>query len=418
MNAESTQGEVIITSVVGGGPMARLADAIRDQGRPASVLAAMTPETWRRRMSGGTPGRVLARAATLRFAASVLVRAKANRNGVLIVTTNPFFLPMLAVVTRPWHGRPVVALIYDLYPDALEAAGLTSARSLTSLAVRAANRLLFKRANGVVFIGTAMAEHAQRRYGTPQAWTVLETGAETAEFDRARVSTRAPTELERWMEEGCVFAYVGNLGTMHDWETLALALPRVLARPEASDLRVVISATGPGSERLARQIDGVDHRVRFVPPLNDASWGRLMIRCQVSLVTLRAEAVRTSIPSKTYSAMAAGNAILAVTPLEADLAQLVEKNRAGLVVGPGNVDGLVTAWCDLLRNRASLAALRRNAEEAARSSFDMPALAARWLEFLDTIAKDATISGASETRFADIAKPPHVQTPENIKCTR
>ncbi len=420
---------VAIASSVGGGPMARLARALTDGPaaaraaaraglRPwaAHVLEGQSPERYRARMAAGRLGRLAARLdAFARFPAQVLVRAlhtpadgaATSEAEVLVPTTNPFFLPWLLIATRPLHGRAVVPLLYDLYPDALEAAGLARPTSLPSRLAAAANRWSLARADGVVFIGRRMADQVRARYGEPTRWTVIETGADVAELrvdgDPATDPAVEPaeTDLERWCDEHVVVSYVGALGHMHDWDTLALAVPRLLAlaaRQHASRARgrrrrpplgVVFAATGPGVDALRQAWAHLppDHaaHLRLVPPLSDRAWARLLRRSSLSLATLRPAAHRTSMPSKAQSAIAAGAALVAVAPADSDLGELVDEHHVGVRVDPGDAQGLVDAITHLTGDGRRLAAARRRAAAVAAMRYDMPKLALRWRAFLTQV---------------------------------
>jgi glycosyltransferase involved in cell wall biosynthesis len=294
---------------------------------------------------------------------------------------------MVLVATRPLHRKRVVPLVYDLYPDALEASGVARRDGLMSRLARRANRYWFRHADGLVFIGEKMAEHARDRYGEPRHDVVIETGADAAEFAVADVRDASPrTELEAWCAGKIVASYVGNMGAMHEWESLAEALPRVFADPAASRLAVVIAASGPGVERLReRWADLPADRLRFEAPLPDREWARLLVRSALALVTLRREASRTSIPSKTFSAMAADSAIVAVAPADSDLAATVERHACGVCVEPGDVDALAKTLVALAAEPKTLARLRAAARAAAVDHYDMPALAKRWRRFLETL---------------------------------
>ena len=432
---------VAIASSVGGGPMARLARALTDTPaaaraataaglRPwaAHVLQGQPPERYRARMAAGRLGRLTARLdAFARFPAQVVAHALATHASpsapaavggppaydapadaeVLVPTTNPFFLPWLAVATRPLHGRAVVPLLYDLYPDALEAAGLARPTSLPSRLAAAANRWALARADGVVFIGQRMADQVRARYGEPRRWTVIETGADVAELrvdgDPAQNPATEPpeTDLERWCDAHIVLSYVGALGHMHDWDTLAQAVPRLLAlaatqhqnrargRRRRKPLGIVFAATGPGVDALRRAWahlppDQATH-LRLEPPLSDRAWARLLRRSSVSLATLRPTAHRTSMPSKAQSAIAAGAALVAVAPADSDLGQLVDEHRVGARVDPGDAQGLVDAVTHLTGDGRRLAAARRRAAAVAALRYDMPKLALRWRAFLSEV---------------------------------
>lgn len=367
--------------------MERLARRLRDLGAAADVYGEYAPSAWRDLMARGKLGRLAARARSmLVYPARAVISVIVGDDDFVIPTTNPFFLPWLLVATRPMHGRRVVPLIYDLYPDALEAAGMAcGAASPLRRIAEAMNRALFRAADGVVFIGARMAEHASERYGAPRRAIVLETGADAEEFRPSNLGAPAPeSELERWCEGKTVAAYVGNFGLMHDWRTLAEAVPRALEpERERGSLAVLIAASGPGVEHLREAWKGLPaERVRFEPPLEDRAWARLLPRCAISLTTLADAAEATCVPSKAFSAMAAGSAILAVAPSRSDLAALVRRHDCGAVVSPGEAGELAAILARWSTNPGELAELRARSALAHAEHYDLRPLARRWLEFL------------------------------------
>lgn len=374
-----------IASCVGGGPMERLARRLTERGAPAEVVSKYSGDAWRNAMSSGRLGRLGARLSSfVSFPLAAVLQARAAATPALVPTTNPFVLPLVAVLLRPLHGRPVVPLVYDLWPDALEAGGLARTDGLLSRLGAAANRHWFARADGLVFIGHRMARHAIARYGEPKRWTVIETGADQGELSAdAAGPAAAQSELERWCDGRTVCAYVGNMGRMHDVATLRDAVPRLLAAPGASQLAVVIAASGPGVDELKKAWrDLPSDRVRFEPPLDDRAWARLLVRAAIAFVTLRDEAAMTCIPSKAFSALAAGEALCVIAPEDSDLAELVRRHDCGVHVTPGDADGLVRALTDLCTTEGALESARGAARAAARDHYDIARLAARWQAFL------------------------------------
>ncbi|MCK9462243.1 MAG: hypothetical protein M0R80_21665, partial [Proteobacteria bacterium] len=120
--------KVAIFSCVGGGPMERLVRSLEAGGQSARTESLFSPERWRDLMHRGPLGRAAARAGAMGvFPARTAIRAAFLSDRFLVPTTNPFFLPLVLVATGAWHGRRVVPLVYDLYPDAWEATGVTKA---------------------------------------------------------------------------------------------------------------------------------------------------------------------------------------------------------------------------------------------------------------------------------------------------
>lgn len=365
--------------------MERLARALMALGVEAQVLEELSDRRWRELMASGASGRARARIGSmLVFPIRAIAHGFFRRPSVLVATTNPFYLPLVLIATRPLHRVPVVALVYDVYPDALEATGVVNPQGLVARAAAGANRFWLSRADAVVFIGPEMAEHVRGRYGSPPYWEVIETGASVSEFDTVCAhAADAESELERWCRGKVVASYVGNMGQMHDWETVCRAVPRVLADPALARLCFVVAASGAGAEYLAKRWSGLaPDRVRFEAPLPDPAWARLLSSSSIALVTLKEAARETSIPSKTFSAMAAGNAVVAVAPAGSDLAAVVARERCGAVVSPGDVDGLVHALRGLALDPEALRVARDRGRRAVAARYDVRVLAGRWLAVL------------------------------------
>jgi colanic acid biosynthesis glycosyl transferase WcaI len=385
----------LFATFVGGGPVDRLASALRAAGAPAEVSALFDAETWRAVLARSLLDRLPTRAKSLlAFPLEMIRHATSVDRAVLIPTTNPFYLPAVALATRRLHRKPVVPLVYDMFPDAFEAHGWTKQGGAIDWLATRLNRWWLRGADGVVFIGKGMAEHACARYATPSKWTVIETGADAREFEN--IGGDSESDLERWCEGKRIIAYVGKFGPMHDWETLSEAIPRVLARNERVGMLVVASGVGV-THLKQRWKDLSSDVVRFVPPIDDKSWARLLVRTNIALATLRVEAAMTSIPSKTFSSMAAGSAIVAVAPAHSDLAAVVRGHGCGEVVPPGDVDGLVGALNKLLGSPVDLQEQRTRAVSAVRQHYDIPRLAERWQEFLERIPDTLPRGGTGQS---------------------
>ncbi len=389
--------------------MERLARALTALGAEARVLEGFGDRRWRGLMASRGIGRARARIGSmLVFPIRAIAHGFFHRPDVLVATTNPFYLPLVLIATRPLHRVPVVALVYDVYPDALEVSGVAPPAGFLARAAAGVNRFWLSRADAVVFIGPEMAEHVRGRYGSPPCWEVIETGASVSEFDTGCApAADAESELQRWCRGKVVVSYVGNLGQMHDWETVCRAVPRVLADPALTRLCFVVAASGAGAEYLARRwSDLAPDRVRFEPPLPDPAWARLLSSSSIALVTLKEAASKTSIPSKTFSAMAAGNAVVAVAPAGSDLAAVVARERCGAVVPPGDVEGLVHALRGLALDPEALRVARDRGRRAVAARYDIRVLAGRWLAVLTAAAvkpRDRRLPMAIVKRALDVS---------------
>ena len=309
-----------------------------------------------------------------------------------VVTTNTFYAPLLATFAVSLKRGKVVHLVYDLYPDVLEQAGAIAQQGITSRLLGWITRLSFRRSAANVFLGERLREHALARYGEIPGAAVIPVGAEALSFPDITSSDKE--------EEPPTLLYCGNFGVLHDVETLLALLQAEGHRAESTMaatpwLRIAFHSHGHGYRWLQ---DGLTEPGKRTPPerIGDWSiswggnlaaepWREAMSRASMALVTLRSGAEAVAIPSKVYSAMAAGQAILAICAPGSDLADLVQRHQCGCVIAPGDVTGLRTALKGLVHDPQRLEQMRRNAQTAARNEYDQQVLATRWVEVLQRV---------------------------------
>jgi glycosyltransferase involved in cell wall biosynthesis len=174
--------------------------------------------------------------------------------------------------------------------------------------------------------------------------------------------------------------YCGNLGRMHDTETVVAAVQAGLP----ASIVLAFRGNGPGFPVLRESLKGTP-QVEIGPNLPEAEWVSAMRETDGALVTMRRGAEGLVMPSKTYSAMVAGQAILAVCPLNSDLADLVLKHDAGWVIVPGDASGLTQLIQRIAESPEEVFAKRCNAWRAGHEFYDQRVLAKDWVRVLEEL---------------------------------
>jgi glycosyltransferase involved in cell wall biosynthesis len=307
----------------------------------------------------------------------VLSMRRHSRDGALalLVPTSPPYLPCIATLAPGRSRTSVIHLVYDLYPDVLELdAGMDWRTQAACWWLRHCTRIALKRSQASVFLGARLAIEAQMRHGPARRAVVIPVGGDGREFPD--VATGDP---------GAVTAvYIGNMGRGHDWMTVAEALHGRL--PDRTKLAFYASGSSYRLLRMSLATAPPHNQVEFGDPLGRAAWMDAMSSAQIALITLKSGAGRVMLPSKVYSAMLAGQAILAICERDTDLADTVLEADAGWVVEPGDVGDLLAVLSAAEGDRALLATKRANAQRYAREHFDMQVISKRWLRLLEEVA--------------------------------
>ena len=295
---------------------------------------------------------------------------------IAVVTTNTFYAPFLATIFRR-KNQKVVHLVYDLFPDALEISEEMRRNALLIKLLGLFARSTFRRADANIFLGRRIMESAERRYGKIPHAQVIAVGADSALFPDFPELDSSPVRI----------LYCGNMGHMHDTSTIEELLLR--GDGALAGTRWIFHASGAGYGRLAGSICNCTESglVMLGEALDDDTWVDIMRTAHVALVTMKAGAEKVVMPSKTYSAMAAGQAILAICPRASDLADLLVQHDCGWVVEPGDAVGLQSTVSLIAENPDLVLEKRRNAWKAARNNFSAPVLASEWKGVFDFLQK-------------------------------
>ena len=297
----------------------------------------------------------------------------------MIVCTNTFYAPEVALRAACGLGVPVVHWVFDLFPDVLAAGDKIQARGRLERWLGRLTRSIFDRATANVFLGEGLLAHARSRYGDIPNSTVIPVGADGEPF---RASLPAPRPAPGPVR----ILYCGNLGRMHDTETVVACVRRGLPPGSTIEFR----GHGAGFRALAAAVAATNtgDRVRFGDSLGESDWTIAMKAADVALVTMRRGAEGVVMPSKTYSAMVAGQAILAICPRLSELAETVRRYDAGWVIEPGDSAGLATVLSSLCARPEELLEKRLNAFRAGHANFSQEVVALRWSQLFKSIVSD------------------------------
>lgn len=296
----------------------------------------------------------------------------ACRDALKVTTTNPFFAPWL--VNQIAGGRGAnVNLVYDLFPDALIQAGVLRENSWLALGCAAITRSSFQNCAASVFIGEHLRRHAEAQYGPVRRGVVIPVGADGRPF-RGNEPQALPGG------SGKVVLYVGQLGRMHEIETVI----RVLSSPIGRRFAWRFHASGAGVTHLRKHSSSLPNVV-CEGFLDNDKWRQVMLASPIALVTIARGGEKVVMPSKTYSALVAGQAILAICVRDSDLADLVVEHDCGWVIEPGDVAGLDALLERIAESPEEVLEKRRNAYRAGQELYDMTPIAEKWIKLFSDL---------------------------------
>ncbi len=291
------------------------------------------------------------------------------RADVVVMQTDPLFLPFVGRWLQWTTGCRLVIYLQDIYPDIAVAVGKLREGWVTRT-LRSWLFGIYRRADRVVVLSRDM-ETTCLRYGVPA--TKLRCLANWADGRvlRPEKTANAFRQRQGWGDEFVVM-YSGNLGLAHELESLVEAATRLQHEP---GLRFVF--VGEGAQRAALE-QRVSERgltnVQFLSYQPYAELSTSLSAADVQVVSLLPAASGLVMPSKLYGILATGTAVLVLADPTTELAETVRDHDLGLVVDatdPSNVvDGMVTAIRGLRADLAGCRAMGLRGRELLETEFD------------------------------------------------
>ena len=295
---------VFWSSVDASAVLGALVKEISDQGVDAEHRSVISVESYRN--SKSILGRVILRFRMyIEYPIRLLLESILDRGPkIYIVTTNTFFAPLIAIAFSK-SNQKVIHLVWDLYPDVLVGGDVGRLNNPLMALLSKLVGLILSRAAANVFLGERLLSYAQSRFPVISNAHIIPVGGDDGLFMESQFSTieaNKPVDI----------LYCGNLGAMHDIDTLLGALDSEIMLQAKFTLSFNASGSNYAALRgeLKKKKNYPFVNISLEAPLVNAAWRDRMLEAQVALITLKPNAEKFVMPSKFYSALVSGQGYL------------------------------------------------------------------------------------------------------------
>ncbi len=288
---------------------------------------------------------------------NLVAMASSSRPDAVLAMSPPLTLGAAGWLAAKRFGVPFVFNIQDVFPDvAVELGAITNPQVIA--AASWLERTTYLAADAVTVLSDDLRENVAakiegRRRGDPAKVRVIPN------FVDAAWIRPAPAENSYRREHGLsgktVVMYAGNVGLS---QSLDMVIDTAATFTDEADLVFVINGGGSGRAALERRARGLAN-VRFVDMQPKERLPELLAAADIHLVPLKAGLARASVPSKTYSILAAGRPVVASVDRGTEVARLVERAGAGIATPPDDREAFAKALRQLVNDPQQRSAMGR-----------------------------------------------------------
>jgi colanic acid biosynthesis glycosyl transferase WcaI len=285
----------------------------------------------------------------------------------VLTESPPLFLGVAGLLLNRWKGARWIFNISDLWPESVVELGVLSRTSFGYKISKVLERFLYTKSWLVTGQSRTILDYLHERF--PDVRTChLPNGVDTHFFRPEEAVSKS--EIFR-------FIYAGLHGLAQGLDQTLLALQKLPANVEIS---LTFVGDGPEKQHLIQMAGKLNlDSVLFLESVPKKRMPEILNSADVILVPLKVQ-LTGAVPSKLYEAMAMGKPIILIAASEA--AGIVHDAGCGIVVQPGDIEGLRSVMMDLKSNPEKCRQMGLNGRRVAVQKYDRAEIVNQFAEFL------------------------------------
>jgi colanic acid biosynthesis glycosyl transferase WcaI len=352
---------------------------IRTEPRPWGSIRRVDP------FPGDDRGNLARRAAG--FAGFSLLAAWAGlaaggrfrRVDAVLAMSPPLTLGLTGRIVGWSHRAPLVFNIQDVFPDAAVETGAITDRRIIAVASWL-ERVSYRLSDAVTVLSDDLRANVVAKVAPRRAATIR-TIPNFVDTERIAPADRmTPYRRELGIGPEPVVLYAGNIGYS---QSVGLLLDAARELPHATFL---VNGEGVGREALVAAAHGLGN-VRFAGYVAEQRLPELLATGDVHAVPLRRGLARVSVPSKTYSILAAARPVVAAIDPGTEIPRLLAVSGGGVAVEPDDPAAFTAAVRKLVEDPGGAAAMGRRGREWVVSTASPAAVAAAYEELIRSVSR-------------------------------
>lgn len=244
-----------------------------------------------------------------------------DRNCELFLVSNPPLTTFVPLFTRKKYS----ILVYDLYPDSLFSQGFVERDSFIARWWAKINRIVFAKAKNVFTIGVDMKQKTAQ-YIDEERISLVYNWAHNEHLVPVQKSDN-PFLKGLGLVDKFIILYSGNMGMTHDVDVLVDVAHELRNK---SNIHFLFIGEGAKKKMIAERIDSLKLENCNVLPFQPTDvLPYSMGAADIAVVTTHAAQTGLSVPSKTYSYLSVGAALLCLADKDSELGRIVIENNVG-----------------------------------------------------------------------------------------
>jgi colanic acid biosynthesis glycosyl transferase WcaI len=300
-----------------------------------------------------------------------------RRPAAIISMSPPLTLGLTGWLAARLRFTTAIFNIQDVFPDAaIETGAITNTRIIA--AARWLERVSYQRSDAVVVLSDDLRDNVVAKV-SPRHVNKVKVIPNFVDADRIVPMDRMTAyRSELNIGEELVVMYAGNVGYS---QSLTMLL---YAAKQMPHITFVINGDGAARADLESQATGLSN-IRFAGYQPRDRVGEVLASGDIHVVPLRTGLGAVSVPSKTYSILAAARPVVAAIDTGTEVTRILEQSGAGVSVAPDNEEVFTSALQSMVANIETAREQGRKGREWVETHVSPAAVAHSYLALIADI---------------------------------
>jgi glycosyltransferase involved in cell wall biosynthesis len=344
-----------------------------------AIKRSRTSRIWPRRIRGRAINGLF-------FCARAIIRLldPRHKRDLLMVTTEPPYIGIVAYIAHCIMGTPYICLLYDLYPDVAVSLNVLSQRHWFTHFWDFLNRKIWKRAQAIIVLSSTMRQRIlDKSPGLESKISIIHNWA-NPDLIKPLPKDQNWFAQEHNLVNQFIVLYSGNMGRCHDMKTI-LETVKIL---QQDAIQFVFIGNGAKRQQFRDTVDALGLKnCTFLPYQDRQVLPYSLTSCDLNLISIDRGMGGLVAPSKLYSSLASGRAIAAICPPHSYLRSIVSEGNCGIAIDNGDAQALADFILKLAQNPVLSQQLGLNGRQYMLENFTPECIADQYLDVVFSCLK-------------------------------
>ncbi|MEH2449590.1 MAG: glycosyltransferase family 4 protein [Nostoc sp.] len=283
----------------------------------------------------------------------------------LLIASNPPYAGILGTIFKIVRGGKYHFLLQDIFPESAVMSGIIQQNSFLFIFFEKLIYLTYKYADNIIVLSTSMQCFLENKY--PELKEKIKVIENWAVEDIISCDKQANDFAQQYnLDKDFTVLYSGNLGRLHDIETIAEAANILKNAP----IQFVFIGDGAKTKVLKQAIQSNKLKNILLLPYQPREILHLSLTaCNLSLVSLIPSAESIVAPSKLYGMLAAGRGIIAISSANSYIDQLLTNSGCGINTPPNNPQHLANLINELASDSIKVKLMGEKSRQVYESKY-------------------------------------------------